>query len=433
MIDKIIGIAQKKNVEAEVYLSKQKRAIASFENNKLKQFEDVDEEGIGLRIINNNKVGFISTTNLKQKPEILVEKAISLSKINKKNPHITFGTASISDNSFLCKGIPEIPSSDIFNESNQLLNNTLDKLDKNGIKGILSGFIQKTEFNIAISTTNGVDSSYNKAVIYRAIFGKAKNYSSLECDEVDVSISSKGKSIEEISNNFTNKLKNSIKPKETSQLKKQYVFHPKALGELLYFTFGRAISGENIKRQKSFLADKIEEKITPQHISLIDWGNSKQLPSGRPFDDESTPTQKRAIIEKGVLKEAIYDLEWGKRARKTSTGNASRDYNTLPHISLNSIYIPSTEKNVFEEVKDGYYIVNTTGAHTANNITGNFGIVLVGAYQIKSGEIQQPLYGPVLSTSCLNLLKSIRNIGEDTKNLVFGNTAINFGSALVEF
>jgi len=422
------------NIDAEVYYSKEIQVSGSFENNKLKQLDDIIEEGIGIRVIIDGKVGFISTNNLSEKNITpLLKRAIALAKINTANNFTSFTTVSLKDDSYLSKKIVDIPKTRIFEESRELLDLTLSALRRKGINGVISGEVQKTILQIKLLNTNGVESTYQKAIIYKGVYGKSKDTPSLSCDEVTVSSEGEGKSIEEISKNFTEKLAISLNPKETGELKKQYIFHPKALGETLYFTLGRAVSGENIMRQRSFLVNKINEKIANENVTLIDWGNSKEIFSGRPFDDEGTPTRKTKILEKGVLKEVIYDIEWANRAETESTGNAHRDYKSLPHIDLNSITIPSTTSDVFKDVKNGYYIVSTTGAHTANPVTGDFGIVLVGAYLVKSGEIKKPVYGPVLATSTQRLLSAIRAIGKDIETTPIREITVNFGSTLIEF
>lgn len=435
MIDELLSYANKLGVEAEVYYSKSSKTTASFENNKVKIFEDTVEDGLGIRVKVNGKIGFASTNNINNlNPKRLLETAISLSKINVDNQFLGFPETSVKDDgSYYSNKIAETPSAMILDYSGELLNLSVKELGKIGIDCVVSGGVAKTIVEIKICNTSGVYSEYKKTFMGKTIYGKAVNTPSLECQVTDISIISEGREIEKIADEFKEKLKRSLNPRETSQIKKKLVFNPAALGELLYFTLGQAISGENIHRQRSFLVDKINQKIASNKLTLIDWGNSNNFVSGRPFDCEGVSTGKNTLIDKGVLKNAIYDIEWGERSGNGSTGNAHRGYATPPTIRLNTIHIlPSTSHNILKDVSDGYYISNISGAHTSNSTTGDFGIVLTGAYEIRRGELSTPIYGPILSASCQKLLSSIVDVGSDEEHIAINGTAVRFGPVSVE-
>ncbi|WEU39890.1 MAG: TldD/PmbA family protein [Candidatus Odinarchaeum yellowstonii] len=302
------------------------------------------------------------------------------------------------------------------------------------IQPMLSGGVDRFIIEIQVYNTRGLESKYKKTILRKAVYGKSNTPSSLECQVEDFSILSEGRTIDEISDEFVYKLKSSLKPVKKKSLNNKLIFSPTAFGELLYYTLGQAITGENIARGRSFLSDKIGGEIASERLSLIDWGNSNNFISGRPFDGEGTSTRKNIIVDRGVLKQAIYDIEWGLKTGLESTGNAQRSYYTLPSIGLNTIHIPATSSNsLTHDISKGYYIETISGAHTSNSVTGDFGVVVVGGYLIMNGEISKPIYGPLISSSCISLLNSIVDVGGPEEQAAINQTAVKFSPVLIEF
>jgi len=101
------------------------------------------------------------------------------------------------------------------------------------------------------------------------------------------------------------------------------IFDPDVARAILGGILG-AVNGERVLQGASFLKDKLNQKIASDLITIIDDGLLPKGLASRPFDGEGVPTQKRAIVEKGILKSFMYNTIVAKRAGVKSTGNASR-------------------------------------------------------------------------------------------------------------
>jgi len=111
------------------------------------------------------------------------------------------------------------------------------------------------------------------------------------------------------------------------------IFDPDVARAILGGILG-AVNGERVLQGASFLKDKLNQKIASDLITIIDDGLLPKGLASRPFDGEGVPTQKRAIVEKGILKNFMYNTIVAKRAGVKSTGNASRGgFTSLPWTS----------------------------------------------------------------------------------------------------
>ncbi len=83
------------------------------------------------------------------------------------------------------------------------------------------------------------------------------------------------------------------------------------------------------------------------------------------FDGEGVPHQKTTLIEKGILRNFLYDNYTAKKEGRQSTGNASRaGYLSTPEIEATNFHImPGTvaADQIISEIDDGLIIYYSAG------------------------------------------------------------------------
>jgi len=87
------------------------------------------------------------------------------------------------------------------------------------------------------------------------------------------------------------------------------------------------------------------------------------------------PTQKRIIIDRGVLKGFMYNTITARRAGVKSTGNASRGgFTSVPGIGSHNFYMaPGTTSraDILAATSGGLLLTEVTG-YGINSVNGNF-------------------------------------------------------------
>lgn len=193
------------------------------------------------------------------------------------------------------------------------------------------------------------------------------------------------------------------------------IFSPLALQKLFHYTLFRALSGENVARQKSLLAGKEGERVASPEFTLHDNGISLQGIGSGEMDDEGVPRQDTPLVEKGILRGFIWNDYWGKRNGCSSTGNAH--YNEgLGEMSIRyttMMVAPGdcTKEELFA-IKDGYHVLDLQGAHGSNPESGDFSVMCNPAYRIRDGEIEGCL-GMMVSDNVFSLLQRIDAVGRE--------------------
>lgn len=198
------------------------------------------------------------------------------------------------------------------------------------------------------------------------------------------------------------------------------VVSPYALAQLLWFAVIPAFLGENVRKGKSVYEGKIGNPVACETLCITDdptadWG----LGSGA-FDDEGVTSVRVPLITDGVVKNFLYDLKDSVKSSTTSTGNGMRaNFKIPPETKDRNVVVRGEEYTKDALVEgDGLYVDNVMGAHTANEVSGDFSVVANPVWLIKKGEMQGRLDGVMISGNLPELLQEIE-LADDYKKTAF--------------
>jgi len=187
----------------------------------------------------------------------------------------------------------------------------------------------------------------------------------------------------------------------------------------LFSAYVGIFSAERIQKNLSAMSGKIGEVIASPAVTLID---DPHLPYGlasSSFDAEGVATQKKAIIENGVLKTYFHNLKTAHKDGIASTGNASKGSykGTIGIAPSNLILTPG--KLSFEEmvatIDEGVYVVSLQGLHAGiDTISGDFSLQCYG-FMIESGKIGRPVSQITVAGNYFEMLKDIEQFSNDFK------------------
>jgi TldD protein len=121
-------------------------------------------------------------------------------------------------------------------------------------------------------------------------------------------------------------------------------------------------------------------------------------------------------VEKGILKNYLYDMFTAKKDGTISTGNGRREsyhYKPIPRMT-NTMITPGEldPKSIIKATPKGLY-VKKMGGGQVNTATGDFVFEVVEAYEIVNGEQGQPVRGAILTGNGPDVLMSIDMLGND--------------------
>jgi PmbA protein len=150
-------------------------------------------------------------------------------------------------------------------------------------------------------------------------------------------------------------------------------------------------------------------------LTIIDDGTRARSLGTSPFDAEGVPTQRRAIVENGVVNGFLYNTIAARRAGTVSTGNASRNgYSSPPGIGTHHLSLAAgtlSRSEIISSTDRGLLLNGVTG-YGIDSVNGNFSGGASG-FWIEKGEILYPVEGLTIAGSADTILNGIDMMGND--------------------
>ena len=176
-----------------------------------------------------------------------------------------------------------------------------------------------------------------------------------------------------------------------------------------------AVNGETVLQGASFLGAMLDKAIASALLTLVDDGTRPKGLASRPFDGEGVPTQRRVIVDRGVLKTFMYNTIVATRAGVKSTGNATRGgYASLPGIGPHNVSMAAgttPPDEIVKATKLGLWLKDVTG-YGINPVNGNFSGGASGLW-IENGKVAYAVRGLTIASTAREMLNGIDMVGRD--------------------
>jgi TldD protein len=187
-------------------------------------------------------------------------------------------------------------------------------------------------------------------------------------------------------------------------------------GVLIHEAVGHGLEGDFNRKESSSFAHKMNDMVASELCTIVDDGTLAGRRGSLTIDDEGNPTQYNVLIEKGRLKNYLFDKLNGKLMKAKSSGNGRREsYAYLPMPRMTNTYMlagTSTKDEILASIDKGIYAVNFSGGQV-DITSGKFVFVASEAYWIEKGKIQYPIKGMTLIGDGPSALKRISMVGND--------------------
>lgn len=401
--EKIVRKALEKAQGAQVTMVTQETSEVGFENDRLKSAESSQRTNIDLKVIVDGKVGVSSTTDLDD-IEGVVERALESAQFGSK-AHFEvpepqdLKPVEIFDPALLPLEKPEMihmgqQMMDMIKSYNPeilaaaVVNKVVYKVEYANSKGAVYS-AEHTDFNIAAGgqLVRGTD------ILFA---GRGYGQKNREVDTEDIA----SKAIE-----LFRKAENNV-PLRSGET--PVIFMPEGV-ELLLLSLGLAADGKNVLLGSSPLRDKLGQKIADTRLTIVDDPFVKFGPRTGAFDDEGTPRQVTPIIEQGVLKNFIYDLDTAGRAGAKPTGHGSN------RLWTNLVFSPgeTSYEEMIKEIDHGLIVNQFLGMGQGNPINGEFSVNVFLGYKIENGEITGRVKDVMLAGNAFQAFKNITAISKE--------------------
>jgi PmbA protein len=415
MINEILEIALKYVDSAEVYYLESKSTPVNFDVNKLKSIETKEIQGVCLRVIKNGRLGFASTTDLDHnKFSQLVRYAVDNSEFGAEVDW-NFPSHRIENSRHLMKNIPDLDT--LVNTGKNMINEVLGKepetlnsvslnyntsreiiINSNGVSGHRER--DAVSFSLVSQLIRGTDMLY----IYDGVTTNAPELNYLQLTEKILDTLQHSKAIFQVNSGAM-----------------PVIFTPRGLSSLL-IPLEPALNGKSVLQGSSFFTNKLGNRVMDPRISIYEDPARGVFPMT--FDDEGQVVNKKAFIEKGVLKTFYYDIQTAAEAKTASTGNGFRGGLSGVSPSISTLIFEGGDLSFAEMIAgidQGIIVEQVLGAGQGNTLAGEFSLNISLGFLVEKGKIVGRVKDCMIAGNTFAALNDIRAI-ENESHWLSGGT-----------
>ncbi|MDJ0897344.1 MAG: TldD/PmbA family protein [Xenococcus sp. MO_188.B8] len=404
-LEKVIDLAKKKNIEAEAYYLTSQDTPIEFANNRLKSLQTKAVEGIALRVIVDGKLGFASASDLNRLDE-LVDAAIATAAIG--DP-VEFDFASnvqliAPDSDY------QLPSTDkLVNIGEQLIArvheyNSEILVDTSFNLGATEVQLATTTNTYAQQSDKGISASISGNLVRGEDFLQAYSYEITRDEEPDYD-----RLVEDLIGKYQKAERNATISSGTYPV----LFTPLGAAMAIGRLFKTILSGQAVVQKASPLIEKLGEKVFDSRLTLAE--DPTFGVSACQFDDEGTPTQKKLLVENGIVKQFYWDRRWASRGGTTSTGNGFRRGLSRPSPSLVNLCMSPGKTSLADliaGIEEGIIVDQVLGAGQSNQLAGEFSVNLDLGYKVEQGKIVGRVKNTMVAGNIFEAFNNLVDLGD---------------------
>lgn len=192
------------------------------------------------------------------------------------------------------------------------------------------------------------------------------------------------------------------------------VLDPEITGTFIHEVVGHATEADAVISRESALSDKYEKKIGNELVNIVD---DPSLPyfGGYEYDDEGVRGRRIELVKEGVLSGFLNSRETAAELGHTPNGHARAEgYALQPIVRMsNTLLLPGghSKSDVFD-LRKGIYVKGSAGG-SVDIFSGGFMFKAKEGYEIKNGEVREPLRDVVITGNIIDVLNNITAVGQD--------------------
>ena len=194
------------------------------------------------------------------------------------------------------------------------------------------------------------------------------------------------------------------------------VFHPSITGLLTHEALGHNSEADLVLGGESILEGKVGTQIASDCITIIDDGTLPGSWGTYPYDSEGTPSQRRVVIENGVLKGYLHSLETAAKMGVPPNGSArAQGYANRPVVRMSNTFIqPGTMsfEELLKDIDEGVYLKAGQWGYVLCE-KGQYTCSAGEAYLIRNGQLAEHLRDVCISGMTLETLRNADAVSRD--------------------
>ncbi|HKF63818.1 MAG TPA: TldD/PmbA family protein [Dongiaceae bacterium] len=395
LLDDLLSRARKAGADAADALLVEGASLTVAERlGRPEKLERAEGQDLGLRVFIGKRQAIASSTDFSTRAlNDLASRAVAMAKVVPEDPF-----CGIADPGDIATSIPDLDLSDAEEPATETLIERVrvGEAAARAVPGVTNSEGAEASWGrsrIALAASNGFRQGYalsHSGISVAVIAGEG---TAMERD-YDFSSVVHASELEDpalVGRRAGEKAVRRLNPRKVATVKVPVVFDPRISNGLVGHLAG-AVNGASIARGVSFLKDKLGQRVLPEGLDIVEDPLRPRGLRSAPFDGEGLPTQRRKLVEDGVLTTWVLDLRSARQLGLKSTGNASRGTSGPPSPATRNLHLEPgrlSPRELIADIASGFYCTELIG-FGVNNVTGDYSRGAAG-FWIEKGEIAYPV------------------------------------------
>lgn len=402
-LEKIISKSMEKAQSAQALMLTTETSTVDFQFDRLKAAESSQRTQIDLKVIVDGKVGSSSTTDPSD-VEGVVSRALEAAQFGSPANFDFPEPQSLEPVQIFDPALLTLEKPEMIRMGQQMMD-----MVKSYNPEILSGaLVQKIIYKVDYANSKGAKYSAEHTTFNVGAGGELVRGTDILYVNKGLGQKQRKVDTEEIAAQAIEyfRMAETIAPIESGAY--PVIFTPSGLVALL-LSLGLAIDGKNVFLGASPLRGKIGQQVADPCLTMVDDPTIAFGPATSAFDNEGMARKVTPLIEKGVLRNFIYDLDTAGRAGVQPTGHGTT--RQLTNLVINPG--ESSFEGMVKRIDKGLLVHEFLGLGQGNPINGEFSLNLFLGYKIEKGKLAGRVKNVMLSGNAFEALKHIEAISRE--------------------
>lgn len=406
--------------EAEAYAAAGKTVEVELQKNDIQIAKSMTNDGLGIRVFKDGSLGFAFANSFGERDIAeSVERAVGIAAAAPADEH---------------NGLPEPtrlepvdgildPAADDFGvdsavEQSMMMLRAAREVDCRVM--VDAGGLLAQHGAKAIASSTGVRALEAGSLYYCMIMGMATEGEVVSSFDYQFSSSRRASGIDpaRVARTFAENVISTLGAVKGESFKGPVILSPKAAAEILAYPIGAAARASSIQRDTSKFAGKLGKKVASELLTIVDDATLEDGLSTTSFDREGMAPEVLPIIERGVLKNLLYDAYTARKDGRSSNGHAGGGAGSVPSVGTTNVVWSAGEtalEDMVSGVDRGLLVTRFSG--NVDPVSGDFSGSVKGGRMIRGGRLAESLCGTMIAGNTFELLPGVSAVSVERERL----------------
>jgi len=403
IVQQIVEKASKKAQAVQAVMLTQETSAVDFENDRLKSAQSSQRTQVEVKVIVDGKVGTSTTTDL-QDIDGVVTRALEAAEFGSPAHFELPDAQTLEPVKIFDPALLPLEKPEMIRMGQQMM----DMIKTYNPEILAGAAVYKTVSRVEYANSRGTQYSADHTDFNVGTGGQLVRGTDILFATQSLGQKKRSVDTEEIAAQAIEyfRMAEQIAPIESGEM--PVIFTPRGLIALL-LSLGLAVDGKSVYLGASPLRDKLGQQIASPSLTILDDPFVDYGPNTSAFDNEGVARKVTPIVEKGVLRNFIYDLDTAGRMGVKPTGHGSnRSLTNLVISPGNTSY-----ETMLRNTPKGLLVHEFLGLGQGNPINGEFSVNLFLGCKIENGKLVGRVKDVMLAGNAFEALKDITAISQE--------------------